>query len=92
MTTQLTRSGRRKDGSLGITDKEWEADRTGVLERLRAEGDLDFGPAVLDPEHLGDIKGSLGTVSVRPRAAAHIVGAPAHVCRHHGPRHHRDDR
>jgi Mn2+/Fe2+ NRAMP family transporter len=67
MTTELTRPGRRKDGSLGITDKEWEADRTGVLERLRADGDIDFGPAVLDPAHLGDIRGSLGTVSVRDR-------------------------
>jgi NRAMP (natural resistance-associated macrophage protein)-like metal ion transporter len=65
-TTQLSPRG-RKDGSLGITDKEWEADRAGVLARLRADGDLDFGPAVLDPAHIGDIKGSLGTVSMTDR-------------------------
>jgi Mn2+/Fe2+ NRAMP family transporter len=58
----------RKDGSLGITDKEWDADRTGVLARLRADGDVDFGPAVLDPAHIGDIRGSLGTVSMADRA------------------------
>ncbi len=68
MTT--TRPGRadRHDGSLGITDEEFEHDRTGVLARLRADGDLDFGPAVLDPAHIGDIRGSLGTISLRDRA------------------------
>ena len=59
----------RKDGSLGITDEEFDRDREGVIERLRAAGDLDFGPAVLDPAHIGDIRGSLGTVSLRDRAA-----------------------
>jgi NRAMP (natural resistance-associated macrophage protein)-like metal ion transporter len=58
----------RRDGSLGITDEEFDTDRAGVLARLRAAGDLDFGPAVLDPAHIGDIKGSLGTISLRDRA------------------------
>jgi Mn2+/Fe2+ NRAMP family transporter len=58
----------RQDGSLGITDEEFDHDRAGVLARLRAEGDLDFGPAVLDPAHIGDIRGSLGTISLRDRA------------------------
>ena len=65
--TRLASPG-RKDGSLGITDQEFDHDRAGVLARLRAEGDLDFGPAVLDPAHIGDIRGSLGTVSLRDRA------------------------
>jgi hypothetical protein len=56
------------DGSLGITDEEFDHDRAGVLAWLRAEGDLDFGPAVLDPAHIGDIRGSLGTISLRDRA------------------------
>jgi hypothetical protein len=43
-------------------------DRAGVLARLRDEADLDFGPAVLDPAHVGDIQGSLGTISLRDRA------------------------
>src|ERR1700736_775038 len=58
----------RQDGSLGITDEEFDHDRAGVLARLRAAGDLDFGPAVLDPAHIGDIRGSLGTISLRDRA------------------------
>jgi NRAMP (natural resistance-associated macrophage protein)-like metal ion transporter len=58
----------RKDGSLGISDEEFARDRAGVLARLREEGDLDFGPAVLDPAHIGDIRGSLGTISMRDRA------------------------
>ena len=57
-----------KDGSLGITDEEFNHDRAGALARLSAEGDLDFGPAVLDPAHIGDIRGSLGTISLRDRA------------------------
>jgi NRAMP (natural resistance-associated macrophage protein)-like metal ion transporter len=65
--TRLVPPG-RKDGSLGITDEEFDHDRAGVLTRLRAEGDLDFGPAVLDPAHIGDIQGSLGTISLRDRA------------------------
>jgi NRAMP (natural resistance-associated macrophage protein)-like metal ion transporter len=65
--TELTPTG-RKDGGLGITDEEFDNDRAGVLARLRAEGDLDFGPAVLDPAHIGDIRGSLGTISMRDRA------------------------
>jgi NRAMP (natural resistance-associated macrophage protein)-like metal ion transporter len=59
---------RPRDGGLGISDEEFESDRDGVLTRLRAEGDLDFGPAVLDPAHIGDIRGSFGTVSMRDRA------------------------
>ncbi|HEV2254833.1 MAG TPA: NRAMP family divalent metal transporter [Streptosporangiaceae bacterium] len=55
-------------GRLAITDEEFSHDRAGVLARLRAEGDLDFGPAVLDPAHIGDIQGSLGTISLRDRA------------------------
>jgi NRAMP (natural resistance-associated macrophage protein)-like metal ion transporter len=58
----------RHDGSLGITDEKFDHDRAGVLARLRADGDLDFGPAVLDPAHIGDITGSLGTISLRDRA------------------------
>jgi hypothetical protein len=46
--TRLTPHGGH-DGSLGITDEEFDHDRAGVLARLRADGDLDFGPAVLDP-------------------------------------------
>ena len=68
MSTRLAPPGRH-DGSLGITDEEFDHDRAGVLTRLRAEGDLDFGPAVLDPAHIGDIRGSLGTISLRDRAA-----------------------
>jgi NRAMP (natural resistance-associated macrophage protein)-like metal ion transporter len=64
--TRLAPPG-RKDGSLGITDEEFDNDRAGVLARLRAGGDLDFGPAVLDPAHIGDIRGSLGTISIRDR-------------------------
>ncbi|MHB8219451.1 MAG: divalent metal cation transporter [Acidimicrobiales bacterium] len=30
--------------------------------------DMDFAPAVLDPAHIGDIKGSLGSVSMRDHA------------------------
>ena len=66
MSTRLDPPGRH-DGSLGITDEEFEHDRAGVLAQLRAEGDLDFGPAVLDPAHIGDIRGSLGTISLRDR-------------------------
>jgi NRAMP (natural resistance-associated macrophage protein)-like metal ion transporter len=64
-----TRVGRRgrHDGGLEISDKEFESDREGVLTRLRAEGDLDFGPAVLDQAHIGDIRGSLGTISMCDR-------------------------
>jgi NRAMP (natural resistance-associated macrophage protein)-like metal ion transporter len=58
----------RKDGGLDISDEEFESDRAGVIARLRAEGDLDFGPAVLDQAHIGDIKGSFGTISMRDRA------------------------
>ena len=65
--TRLAPPGRH-DGSLGITDEEFDHDRAGVLARLRADGDLDFGPAVLDPAHIGDIRGSLGTISLRDRA------------------------
>jgi Mn2+/Fe2+ NRAMP family transporter len=65
-TTEFAAPGH--DGSIGITDEEFDNDRTGVLARLRASGDLDFGPAVLDPAHIGDIRGSLGTVSLRDRA------------------------
>jgi NRAMP (natural resistance-associated macrophage protein)-like metal ion transporter len=65
--TRLALPG-RKDGSLGITDEEFDHDRAGVLDRLHAEGDLDFGPAVLDPAHIGDIRGSLGTISLRDRS------------------------
>jgi Mn2+/Fe2+ NRAMP family transporter len=64
-TTEFTARGH--DGSIGITDEEFEHDRVGVLERLRADGSMDFGPAVLDPAHIGDIRGSLGTVSLRDR-------------------------
>lgn len=53
---------------VAISDEEFAENRTAVLERLRAEGDLDFGPAVLDPKHIGDIEGSLGTISMRDRA------------------------
>jgi Natural resistance-associated macrophage protein-like len=67
MSSRLAPPGCR-DGSLGITDEEFSHDRAGVLARLRAEGDLDFGPAVLDPAHIGDIQGSLGTISLRDRA------------------------
>lgn len=67
MSTRLAPPGRH-DGSLGITDEEFDHDRAGVLARLRAEGDLDFGPAVLDPAHIGDIRGSLGTISLSDRA------------------------
>jgi Mn2+/Fe2+ NRAMP family transporter len=65
-TTEFAARGH--DGSIGITDEEFDHDRAGVLARLRASGDLDFGPAVLDPAHIGDIRGSLGTVSLRDRA------------------------
>jgi Mn2+/Fe2+ NRAMP family transporter len=65
--TRLAPPGRH-DGSIGITDEEFDHDRAGVLARLRADGDMDFGPAVLDPAHIGDIRGSLGTISLRDRA------------------------
>jgi CrtC N-terminal lipocalin domain len=58
MSTRFAPPGRH-DGSLGISDEEFDHDRAGVLARLRSEGDLDFGPAVLDPAHIGDIRGSL---------------------------------
>ena len=38
--TRLAPPG-RKDGSLGITDEEFDHDRAGVLARLRAQGDTD---------------------------------------------------
>ncbi len=57
----------RRDGGLDISDEEFESDRAGVIARLRAEGDLDFGPAVLDQAHIGDIRGSFGTISMRDR-------------------------
>jgi NRAMP (natural resistance-associated macrophage protein)-like metal ion transporter len=63
---ELTPPGRPHDG-VAISDEEFARDRTGVLDRLRADGDLDFGPAVLDPMHIGDIRGSLGTISMRDR-------------------------
>jgi hypothetical protein len=65
-TTRLAAPGGH-DGSLGITDEEFDRDRAGVLARLRADGSMDFGPAVLDPAHIGDIRGSVGTVSLRDR-------------------------
>ncbi len=58
----------RPRGSLVVSDEEFAHDRTAVLDRLRDSGDLDFGPAVLDPAHIGDIEGSLGTISMRDRA------------------------
>jgi Mn2+/Fe2+ NRAMP family transporter len=64
--TEISTTGR--DGGIAISDEEFARDRTGVLERLRADGSLDFGPAVLDPAHIGDIRGSLGTISLRDRA------------------------
>jgi Mn2+/Fe2+ NRAMP family transporter len=64
--TEIGTTGR--DGGIAISDEEFARDRTGVLERLRADGSLDFGPAVLDPAHIGDIRGSLGTISLRDRA------------------------
>lgn len=64
---ELTPPGRSRDGA-AISDEEFARDRAGVLDRLRAEDNLDFGPAVLDPKHIGDIQGSLGTISMRDRA------------------------
>ena len=66
-TTAPVTDGHRPDGFL-ISDEEFARDRAGVLERLRDSGDLDFGPAVLDPAHIGDIQGSLGTISMGDRA------------------------
>ncbi len=65
---ELAPPGRAHDG-VAITDEEFAEDRAGVITRLRDAGDLDFGPAVLDPKHIGDIRGSLGTISMRDRAA-----------------------
>jgi NRAMP (natural resistance-associated macrophage protein)-like metal ion transporter len=64
---ELTPPGGPRDGA-AISDEEFARDRSGVLDRLRADGELDFGPAVLDPKHIGDIRGSLGTISMRDRA------------------------
>ena len=36
--------------------------------------DLDFAPAVLDPAHIGDIEGALGTVSMRDHAPRRGLG------------------
>jgi NRAMP (natural resistance-associated macrophage protein)-like metal ion transporter len=63
---ELAPPGRLHDG-VAISDDEFNRDRTGVITRLRDAGDLDFGPAVLDPKHIGDIRGSLGTISMRDR-------------------------
>ncbi len=62
----LAPPGRSGDG-VAISDEEFARDRTAVITRLRENGDLDFGPAVLDPKHIGDIRGSLGTISMRDR-------------------------
>ena len=59
--------GGARDGGVAISDEEFDRDRAGVIERLRDAGDLDFGPAVLDKAHIGDIKGSLGTIAMRDR-------------------------
>ena len=64
---ELAPPGRVADG-VAVSDEEFARDRVGVINRLRADGHLDFGPAVLDPRHIGDIRGSLGTISMRDRA------------------------
>jgi MgtC family len=64
---ELAPPGRFADG-VAVSDEEFARDRVGVINRLRTDGHLDFAPAVLDPRHIGDIRGSLGTISMRDRA------------------------
>jgi NRAMP (natural resistance-associated macrophage protein)-like metal ion transporter len=64
---ELVPPGGSRDGA-AVSDEEFAKDRAGVISRLLADGRLDFGPAVLDPRHIGDIRGSLGTISMRDRA------------------------
>jgi NRAMP (natural resistance-associated macrophage protein)-like metal ion transporter len=64
---ELVPPGGSRDGA-PVSDEEFANDRAGVISRLLADGGLDFGPAVLDPRHIGDIRGSLGTISMRDRA------------------------
>jgi NRAMP (natural resistance-associated macrophage protein)-like metal ion transporter len=63
----LAPPGRHGD-PVAVTDEEFARDRTAVIDRLREGGDLDFGSAVLDAAHIGDIQGSLGTISMHDRA------------------------
>jgi hypothetical protein len=64
---ELAPPGGAADG-LAISEEEFARDPVGVISRLRDASELDFGPAVLDPKHIGDIRGSLGTISMRDRA------------------------
>ncbi len=49
------------DGTLG-------RDQTEPAVASRQDGTLDFAPAVLDDAHIGDIEGSLGTISMHDHA------------------------
>ncbi len=58
----------RSRGPVAAGDDTLACDRAATLSRLREAGDLDFAPAVLDEAHIGDIEGSLGTISMHDHA------------------------
>ena len=58
----------RSRGSVAAGDDALARDRAATFSHLVEEGALDFAPAVLDPAHIGDIEGSLGTISMHDHA------------------------
>lgn len=66
-STNLSPPGRHAE-HFAVTDAELATDRAAAIDRLRARSELDIGPAVLDAAHIGDIEGSLGTISMTDHA------------------------
>ena len=58
----------RSRGPVAAGDDTPIRDRAATFSHMPEEGALDFAPAVLDPAHIGDIEGSLGTISMHDHA------------------------
>ncbi len=55
-------------GSVAVGETEPADDRAATTDARRERDGLDFAPAVLDDAHIGDIEGSLGTISMHDHA------------------------